>query len=205
MLGDLDAPRVRRDDRRIVERQAVAHVVEQNRHGGQVVDRTVEEALLLGRVQVDGHHAVGAGCPHEREHELGGDGFAAEMLLVLPRIAEERGDDGDRACRRAFGGIDHDELFHDPLVDRLGMRLHDEHVRAADRLRVAHVHLAVREVVGRRRKHLGAEVVGGLGGLLRVSTTRHQSQAFIGGAFKNSRHHSPFTLLANTKMEHPPI
>ena len=37
------------------------HVVGEQRHRGEVVDREVEEALDLAGVQVDGDDAVGAG------------------------------------------------------------------------------------------------------------------------------------------------
>ena len=41
-----------------------------------------------------------------------------------------------RLAEAAFRGVDHDELFHDRVVDRStlgrGVGLHDEHVGAAD-------------------------------------------------------------------------
>ena len=42
------------------------------------------------------------------------------------------------------------KLLHDPLVDRRGVARDDEGIAAADGLLVAHVDLAVGEVVGTR-------------------------------------------------------
>src|SRR5258708_31937887 len=81
-------------------------------HRGQVVEGVVEEALDLTGVEVDGHDAIRA---RGREHvgdETRGDRLATFGLPILARVAVERADGGDALCRRAFRGVDHDELFH---------------------------------------------------------------------------------------------
>ena len=83
LFRHLDAARVRRDNRRVVQRQAAAHIVEQHGQCGQMVDGAVEEALFLRGVQVDGHDAVRTGRREQREHELCGDRLTAQMFLVL--------------------------------------------------------------------------------------------------------------------------
>ena len=108
-----------------------------------MVDRTVEETLFLGGMQVDRHDAVSAGGLEQVKDKPCGDGFAPLVLLVLTRVTEERRDHGDGTGGSALQRIDHDELFHNPLVDRHGVCLHHEHVGAAHRLGVAHVHLSV--------------------------------------------------------------
>ncbi len=82
-----------------------------------MINRTVEETLLLGGMQIHSHNAVGAGSAEQIEHETRGDGLATLMLLVLTRIAEERRDHGDGTGRRTFQRVDHNQLFHNPLVD----------------------------------------------------------------------------------------
>ncbi len=191
LLGNLDAAGIWRDDGGVLQRHVAPHVVDQDRHGGQMVDRAVEESLLLRGMQVDRHDAVRAGGAEQVEHQAGGDGLAPLVLLVLTGIAKERGDHGDGTRGGALHGVHHDELFHDPLVDRLGVGLHDEGVGATHRLGVAHVHLTVGEIVGGGLQNVGAEIFRGFHGLFGVCTTRHQRQFLIRSAFENRRHASP--------------
>ena len=170
-----------------------------------MIDRTIKETLLLGGMQVNRHNTVGAGCAEQVENQAGGDGFAALMLLILTRIAKERCDHCDGAGGSTLHGVNHDELFHDPLVDRLGVRLHHERIGTTHRFGVAHVHLAVSEIVGRGFKHVDSQVFRGFMGLIRVCTTRYQSQFFIRSAFENRRHASPSTNLESRKYGMPTV
>ena len=110
------------------------------------------------------------------------------MLLVLTGVAEEWRDHGDGTCGGALHGVHHDELLHDPLVDRLGVGLHHEGVGTTDGLGVTHVHLAVGEIVCGGLKYVGSQVFCGFLSLLGVRATRHQSQFLIRSAFENRRH-----------------
>ena len=95
-------------------------------------------------------------APADGEHvgdEARGDRLAAFGLAVLARVSVERAHRGDALRRRALRGVDHDQLLHEPVVDRVAVRLEHEHVGAADVLAVAAVDLAVRE----RREHDVAE------------------------------------------------
>ena len=65
------------------------HVLEEHRHGEQVVDRAVEEALDLRGVQVDRHDPVGARGLEQVGDEAGGDRLAAAALLVLAGVRVE--------------------------------------------------------------------------------------------------------------------
>ena len=194
LLGNLDTAGIRRHDGGVLKRHVVAHIVKQHRSSGEMIDRTVEEALLLSGMQVNRHNTVGTGCAEQVENQAGGDGLATLMLLILTGIAKERRDHGDGTCGSALHGVNHDELLHDPLVNRLGMRLHHERVGTTHRLGVTHIHLAVGEIVSRGLKHVNSQVFRGFMGLLRVCTTRHQSQFFIRSAFENRRHASPSTI-----------
>ena len=134
----------------------------------QVVDRAVEESLDLRGVQVHGHDAVGPGATEQVHHHASSDGLPAAVLLVLPGVAEEGGDHRDAFGRRAFGGVDHDQLLHDPLVDRRRVALQDEDVTAAHRLLITHEDLAVGEVVCRDGAQFHPQLAGDLGGKFRM-------------------------------------
>ena len=86
------------------------------------------------------------------------DRLAAAALLVLPGVRVERRDHGDALGGRPLERVDHDELLHEPLVDRRGVRLDHEDVAAADALVEARVDLAVGEGARIGRHELGAEL-----------------------------------------------
>ena len=145
LLRQLGAAGVRRDGDVLLGHGLVEEVLGQHRPRDQVIDGDLEEALDLARVQVHGEHAVGAGRLEHVGDEPGGDRLPRRRLLVLARVAEP-GRDGDDPVRgRALGRVDHQEQLHQVPVHRRVRRLDDEDVRAADRLQVAAVDLAVRE------------------------------------------------------------
>ncbi len=102
-------------------------------------------------MQVDRDDAVGAGGLEQIGDQAGGDGLAAAVLLVLTGVGVERQDRGDALGRTTLERIDHDELFHDPLVQRERMALQHEGVRTTHRLLETHERLTVREVPCRLR------------------------------------------------------
>src|SRR5665647_33255 len=106
------------------------------------------------------------------------------MLLVLPRVAVVGHDDSDPLGRGALERVDHEQVLHDPLIDRSGMALQDEGVRAAHRLLVAHIHLAVGELVRRRRHQVRPELIGPLFGELAVGPTGEDHQVLLGRALE---------------------
>src|SRR5262249_33933538 len=125
----------------------------------QVVHRAVEETLDLSGVQVDGHQPVRPRGAEEVGHQPGRHRLPAAALLVLPCVAEERSDHGDPVRRRPLERVDHDQLLHDPLVDRLGVALDDEGVTTPDRLEEPDEYLAIREVEKRCRGWFDPEVI----------------------------------------------
>lgn len=87
-------------------------------------------------MQVHGDDMVAAGTLQHVRDELGANGGARLVFLVLAGIGEVWHDSGDaaRGCRLA--GLDDDEQLHQPVVElfaRLG-RLQDEHVLVTHRL-----------------------------------------------------------------------
>jgi hypothetical protein len=154
-------------------------VLEEDRHREEVVDRAVEEALDLRCVEVDRHDAVGTGGLEEVGDETGRDRLAAAALLVLPGVGVERGDDGDALRARPLRRIDHDELLHEPLVDRSGVGLDDEDVGPADALVVPRVDLAVGEGPGIGGQELGIEFCGDRLGEFRVGSSGDEDQLLL--------------------------
>ena len=88
--GELAAAGVGRDDRDRFARDLAPHVVRDQRHRGEVVDREVEEALDLPGVQVDGDDTVGTRRGEQVGEETRGDRLASFRLPVLARVAVER-------------------------------------------------------------------------------------------------------------------
>ena len=173
-LGHLDATSVGGDDHRCVG--VLTQVVLEHRHGRQVVDRAFEEALDLAAVQIDADHSLGTSRLEQVGHHAGGDRLAAFRLAILAGVPVERADGGDALGGGAVGGVDHDQLFHDRVVDAASVvpavRLHDEHIAAADALAEASAHLAVGELDEARIAQTDAEVVGYLLRQVRVRAPR---------------------------------
>src|SRR5699024_11137427 len=109
----------------------------------QIVHGYVEEALDLRGVQVHGEDAVGSGLGDEVGDELGGDGVAAFGLAVLPGIAKVRDNGGDASGAGAAHGVDHDQKFHQVVVDGLAGGLDYENIRASDGFPETEGYLAV--------------------------------------------------------------
>ena len=105
----------------------------------------VEETLFLVGVQVHCEQAVDARNAQKVGHEFGADRYTRFVFTILARPAEI-GDNGvDAVGRSAFGGVNHQQKFHE--VVGVGERgLHEEYVAAADRLFVGYGELAVGEV-----------------------------------------------------------
>ena len=95
-------------------------VAREHRQRRQVVERGVEVPLDLPRVQVDRDDAVRPRGAQQVGDELRADRLPREHLLVLPRVAVVRDHRGDALRRRPLHRVDHDQLLHDRLVDRLG-------------------------------------------------------------------------------------
>ena len=130
----LDAPFVGADDRRC-PRPRGRHgqeVLVEHRRRVEVIDRNVEKALDLGGVQVHRQHAVGPGPGDQVGHQLGRDRHPAFVLAILPGVAEIRDHRRDPLGTGPLAAVDHDQQFHQVVVDRRAGRLDEEHVAAAD-------------------------------------------------------------------------
>src|ERR1700682_2151180 len=121
---------VRRHDHEVLEVH-LADGVQENGRREEVVDRNVEEALDLRRVEVHGQNAVRARRRQQVRHQLGSDRHAGLVLLVLPRVPEVGHDGGDPGGRGAPECVQENQELHDVVVDRRARRLDDEDVGAA--------------------------------------------------------------------------
>ena len=82
-----------------------------------------------------------------------------------------------RFADASLRGVDHDQQLDEMLCDRPRGGLDDEHVRAAHRVVVAAVRLAVGERLQLARAEVDAEVVGDLLRELRMRAARRRRQA----------------------------
>ena len=78
-----------RDD--VFGQAEIPHVLREHRQRSHVVDRDVEEALDLARVEVHREDAVGARRLDHLRDELRGDPLARPGLLVLARVGIQSG------------------------------------------------------------------------------------------------------------------
>jgi hypothetical protein len=139
-------------------------VIDEDRLGVQVVERNIEEALDLTRVQVDGEDPVGAGDGDQVGYQLGRDRRPRTRLAVLSRVAEIGHHRSDAPRRAPFEGVQGDQKLHQVVVGRIRRRLDDEHILAAHVFLNLDEHLHVREPPDTRLRQRQVEVRGyGLG------------------------------------------
>ena len=126
-----------------------------------MIDRDVEEALDLTSMQVDGHHAVDARRRQQVGHQSGADRRTRLALAVLPGVAEIWNHGNDRAGGGALERIDHDQQFHQVVIDRRAGGLHDEAIHTPDVLLDLDVDLAIGEAghvgIAERRLDIAAD------------------------------------------------
>ena len=98
-----------------------------------MVNGNVEEALNLCSMKVHGQHTVGTGNCYHIGNQLGRNGIAGLGLAVLTGIAVVGHYGGDAAGRSALEGVDHDEHFHQVIVNRLAGGLYNKNIGATNR------------------------------------------------------------------------
>src|SRR5699024_4827823 len=104
-------------------------VTQQNRRGVDVVDRHIEKALNLIRVQVDRQHPVGTGAAEHAGDHLGRNRHASRTgAPVLTRVTEIRDDRGNATGGCTMQRVNQHHQFHDIVIGRLASRLHYEYI-----------------------------------------------------------------------------
>ena len=144
--GAHDAADVRRHHQQVAV--ILAHQVrQQDRRGINVIDRDVEEALDLIRMQVHDQDPLDAGFLQHVGHHLGRDRHPRRTRPpVLAGIAVVRYRRRDATGRCALQGIDHQHDFHQVVVGRRTGRLQHEHILAAHVFIDLDNHFAIRKL-----------------------------------------------------------
>ena len=76
----------------------LAYVALEHWHCGEVIDRTIEEALNLTAMEIDRDHALGASGTEQVGHEASRNWLTAFGLAVLAGVAVERAHGRDALC-----------------------------------------------------------------------------------------------------------
>ena len=97
------------------------------------------------------------------------------MLLILTCITIERRDNCDPFRGGALERIDHDQLFHDLLIERCGVGLDDEGIASSNALFEPYEDLAIGEVICRGGGDGNAEFLGDLICEFRISASSEES------------------------------
>lgn len=92
-------------------------------------------------------------------HELGGDGRARLVFLVLARIRKARNHRGDPGGTGNLTGVDHDQQFHEIVVHFAASRLHNVDILASNRLSDFDARLLIGELLENRATHVDTESV----------------------------------------------
>ena len=150
-------------------------------HRGRVkmINRHVEEPLNLRRVQVHCEHTVSAGFRNQIRNQLRSDWNSTSILPVLPRVAEVGDDRRDPFGTRANASVDHDQQFHQVLVDGRTGGLDEEHVAAANVLVQSNADLTVREIDNLDFSEINAEVIRDFTSDGRMSAASQNRQVFV--------------------------
>jgi hypothetical protein len=88
----------------------------------QIIHRHVEEPLDLARMQIHRDNVITTRCLQHIGYQFRAYGSPRFVFLVLPRVGEVR----DYGCNAPGGcglaSVDHDEQFHEPVIDVAGRR-----------------------------------------------------------------------------------
>ena len=107
-------------------------VLVEHRSGVQVIDGHVKKALDLRGVQVHRQHAIGTRTSDHVGDQLGRDRHSSFVLAILSRVAEVGNDRRDARSAGSFATVNHDEQFHQIVVDRGRGRLDQKDVATAN-------------------------------------------------------------------------
>ena len=133
-------------------------IFHQHRHGVEVIQGFLEEALHLLRVQIHGHKAVGAGQLHALGAHARADGDARFVLFVALCIGKVGHDQRYRQRVGALEGVHPEEYLDKFVVGVHADGLHKIHVAVADGFVDADERIALRKGDHFRVAHLAAHI-----------------------------------------------
>jgi hypothetical protein len=96
----------------------------------QIIHWYVKEALDLRRMEIHRDDMVTPSSLQHIRNKLGRDRCSTLVFLVLARVWEVRDDRSDASGAGGLAGVDHDEEFHEAVIDVTGSSgLKDEYYR----------------------------------------------------------------------------
>ena len=142
-----------------------------------MVQRDIEEALDLGRMQVNSDDTGNARALQQVSHQLGRNGFAATGLAVLPGIAVERDHGRNVIGGSALERICHNQQFHDIVIDnRAACRLNNKHIFSAHAFVDHRLHFTVVKAVDHRIAQRGSQICRDFTCQVRICVTGKNSE-----------------------------
>ena len=104
----------------------------EDRSTHKMINRDIEEALDLGSMEIHGENSVCAGCGKHICNNFCGDRVTGFCFSVLTCISEIGHYCGDSSCGCTFERIDHNDEFHEVVVNGVAGGLDDENIGSAD-------------------------------------------------------------------------
>ena len=104
----------------------------QDRCSVEMVHGYVKKALYLRGVQVHRQHSIRARPSDHVSHQLGCNWDTAFVFAVLSRIAVIGHHRSDARRAGSFTTVDHDQQFHQIVIDGRASRLNQKDIAAAD-------------------------------------------------------------------------
>jgi hypothetical protein len=145
--GLFDAPFIRAEDDQFVLRDIQsANVLGNFLDSEEVIHGDIEEALDLRGMKVECQDAVGPRFGNEVGDQLRGNRDAAFVLAVLAGITVVGQHGGDSRGARALERIQHDQQFHQVLIDGCASWLNDEDIPPANVFIDRYARFAIGEV-----------------------------------------------------------
>ncbi len=175
------SPDIGRDDHE-VGRQPVLQRAAQRRHGRQTVNRSMEEAFDLGRVQIDGDDVVNADHLEKIGDHAGHDWLPPAMPLVRSPVAEVGNDRRHARCPGPAAGIREGYQLDQVIINRGRGRLHEKELVAAHRFEKLHRNVPIRVALHGADAELGVQLLRDRCGQRRVSSTREYCETHCSAA-----------------------
>ena len=172
--GTLGTTSIGGDNNSVLIVNILANVVERRGLGVQVVNGHVKKALDLTCMQVHSDDMVAASRLQHVSHKLSSDGCTRLVLLVLASVGEVGNHGGDSASAGSLACVDHDEQFHQVVIDLATAGLDNENVLISNRLTDGNGGLLVGVLRHSNSAELKTQARGHGLGQLGVGVTREQ-------------------------------